>query len=281
MCAGKWWGPRDVQPVLTMHGWLDNAASFDPLMALLPESLSVLVIDLPGHGRSSHYPPGLLYHFTEDLVTIRNIVNHFGWKKVTMMGHSMGSMFTFIYAAVFPTQVEKIVGFDILRPVPLVSSRFIKNGGTQIDKFIDLINNPIEPPEYEVDDIIERHIKATQNSLTKDSCKILMTRGSFVSKKRSGYVGLTRDIRMRVSLLHSLPHEFLLELTSRIKCEVLNVKFKQGPYYEKKEFYEETLNILRQSAKRLEYHEVEGTHHAHLNNPESVVEIVKNFLCAN
>ncbi|KAF4532370.1 hypothetical protein B566_EDAN003674 [Ephemera danica] len=40
-----------------MHGWQDNAATFDPLLAMLPSSLSVLAIDVPGHGFSSHYPP--------------------------------------------------------------------------------------------------------------------------------------------------------------------------------------------------------------------------------
>lgn len=102
LCAGRWWGPQDTQPVLAMHGWLDNAATFDPLMELLPESLSVLAIDLPGHGRSSHYPPGVLYHFTEDVVTIRRLAKHFGWEKVSIMGHSMGGSYAFLYAAIYP-----------------------------------------------------------------------------------------------------------------------------------------------------------------------------------
>jgi pimeloyl-ACP methyl ester carboxylesterase len=262
-----------------MHGWLDNAATFDPLMQLLPEHLSFLVIDLPGHGFSSHYPRGSMYHYTEDLLTIRHIINrHFKWKNVTLMGHSMGSMLSFMYAAFYPLEVKKVIGFDILRPVALNSSKFIETGGAQIDKFIDLTNSKIEPPEYAPDDIIARQIKATKDSITKESIKILLTRGAFQSKKNKELIGLTRDIRLRVSLLHSLPHEFLVELSARIKCQVLNIKFKNGPYYEKREYYEQTLNILRQSAKRLEYYEVEGTHHAHLNNPENVAQIVAHFL---
>lgn len=261
-----------------MHGWLDNAATFDPLISLLPEHLSILVIDLPGHGFSSHYPPGCMYHYTEDLVAIRYIVNHFQWKNITLMGHSMGSMLSFVYAALFPSQVEKLIGFDILRPVALVSNNFIKDGGAKIDKFIDLMNSKIDPPEYTIDDIIARQIKATRESITEDSIKILLTRSAVKSKRNPELITLTRDIRLRISLLHSLPHEFLLELASRVKCEVLNIKFKKGPYYEKKEYYQQTLDIVRQSAKRLEYHEVEGTHHGHLNNPENVANIVENFL---
>lgn len=56
ICLGKWWGPRDKQPIIAIHGWQDNAGTFDPLIELLPTNLSILCIDLPGHGRSSHIP---------------------------------------------------------------------------------------------------------------------------------------------------------------------------------------------------------------------------------
>lgn len=52
----KWWGSKDKQPIIAIHGWQDNAGTFDPLVELLPTNLSILCIDLPGHGRSSHIP---------------------------------------------------------------------------------------------------------------------------------------------------------------------------------------------------------------------------------
>lgn len=57
LILAKWWGPRDKQPIIAIHGWQDNAGTFDPLIELLPKELSILCIDLPGHGRSSHIPP--------------------------------------------------------------------------------------------------------------------------------------------------------------------------------------------------------------------------------
>lgn len=48
--AGKWYGPDNVQPILMIHAWQDNAGSFDPLLPLLPSNFSYLAIDLPGHG---------------------------------------------------------------------------------------------------------------------------------------------------------------------------------------------------------------------------------------
>ncbi|CAG7817538.1 unnamed protein product [Allacma fusca] len=58
--SGKTWGDVNGIPVLGLHGWTDNAGTFDRLAPLLPKSLYFVAIDLPGHGRSSHHPEGLL-----------------------------------------------------------------------------------------------------------------------------------------------------------------------------------------------------------------------------
>lgn len=47
--SGKWYGNQDDQPILALHGWLDNAGSFDRLIPLLPQKFPVLCIDLPGN----------------------------------------------------------------------------------------------------------------------------------------------------------------------------------------------------------------------------------------
>lgn len=47
--AGKWFGPKNIRPILMLHGWQDNAGTFDMLIPLLPKHISYLAIDLPGN----------------------------------------------------------------------------------------------------------------------------------------------------------------------------------------------------------------------------------------
>jgi len=73
--TAKVWGSLNENSIRTiaMHGYMDNAGTFDRLIPLLPDQFYVVAIDLPGHGFSSHVPYGkcccmklaiILYTFT-------------------------------------------------------------------------------------------------------------------------------------------------------------------------------------------------------------------------
>lgn len=82
--AGKWWGPSELQPILALHGRQDNAGSFDTLMPLLSDDVSVLCLDMPGHGLSSHYPKSQFYYvYWDGVIFLRRIIKHFKWNKVS------------------------------------------------------------------------------------------------------------------------------------------------------------------------------------------------------
>ncbi|KAJ6624111.1 Serine hydrolase-like protein [Pseudolycoriella hygida] len=80
--AAKYWGPRNVRPILCLHGWQDNAGTFDALIPMLPDHVSYLVIDFPGHGLSSRYPNGMIYSHVDYLYAILLICKKFEWEKL-------------------------------------------------------------------------------------------------------------------------------------------------------------------------------------------------------
>ncbi|KAJ8953609.1 hypothetical protein NQ318_003033 [Aromia moschata] len=116
--TGKWWGPKYVQPIVALHGWQDNCGTFDNLAPLLRDKgLSVYCIDLPGHGFSSHLPPGQSYYiFWDGVHFLRRIVKHFNWNDIIILGHSLGGAIAFLYAAMYPDDVKKYISIDIASP---------------------------------------------------------------------------------------------------------------------------------------------------------------------
>ncbi|MEQ2206552.1 hypothetical protein XENOCAPTIV_030830 [Xenoophorus captivus] len=72
---GKVWGPDHGRQVLCLHGWADNCGTFNTLLPLLPKDFRYIAVDLAGHGRSSHRPPGVLYAFPSYVMDVRRVVD--------------------------------------------------------------------------------------------------------------------------------------------------------------------------------------------------------------
>lgn len=115
--AAQGWGDATLPPLLAVHGWLDNAASFAMLAPLLASRFHVVAIDLPGHGRSAHRPPGAWYHYVEYLADIQAVAAAFGWKRFSLLGHSLGGATASIFAAAQPAVVERLLLIESLGPL--------------------------------------------------------------------------------------------------------------------------------------------------------------------
>ncbi|KRT85259.1 hydrolase, partial [Oryctes borbonicus] len=155
--SAKWWGSKDRQPVIALHGWQDNAGSFDNLAPLLiKDELSLLCIDLPGHGRSSHYSRGSYYYiFWDGIHILRRIIKHFKFEDVVLLGHSLGGAISFLYAATYPKEVKKYVSIDIPGPTVKGEKSYSMLGGT-IDKYLEYDSITEEKtPSYTYDEAFE------------------------------------------------------------------------------------------------------------------------------
>lgn len=65
--SGKLWGNENEQPILALHGWQDNAGTWDTLAPLLYKKRPILAIDFPGHGLSSWFPPGMSFKYNNSM----------------------------------------------------------------------------------------------------------------------------------------------------------------------------------------------------------------------
>ena len=89
--AAHLYGPEDGLPVLALHGWLDNAASFARLAPKL-EGLRIVALDFAGHGHSEHRSAGAGYALWDYAYDVLQVAEQFGWARFSILGHSMGAI---------------------------------------------------------------------------------------------------------------------------------------------------------------------------------------------
>ncbi|MDD2089624.1 alpha/beta hydrolase [Pseudomonas guariconensis] len=96
--AVRCWGPEDGIPVLALHGWLDNAASFERLAPLL-DGCFVVAPDLAGHGRSDHRRDDSGYYLWEHAEDMLAVVDSLGLGHFHVVAHGMGTGIASLLAA--------------------------------------------------------------------------------------------------------------------------------------------------------------------------------------
>lgn len=100
--------------VLLIHGFGDTGDMWAPLATELVRDHRVVVPDLRGMGLSSHPAAGYEKHFqAEDM---RTVLTTLGIDKAVVVGHDIGTMVAYAYAAHYPDRTEKLVVMDA--PVP-------------------------------------------------------------------------------------------------------------------------------------------------------------------
>lgn len=277
LAAAKIWGPPDGHPVFALHGWLDNAASFDALIPLLPSNLRIVAFDIPGHGLSDHFPPDVAYNFQDALLAIERFARLFNWQKFSLLGHSLGGCIAMMYAGIFPEKVEKLVNIDIVRVTATIPEtmdiRLRKTIGKLLKYETAIISGPEKPITY--DAAVDKSVNGSFGSLNKEACDILFKRG--LKQVDGGYV-FRRDRRLLAAPLSFVPKPDQLILANKVTADVLVIKFTDGPYFESREDQLEHVEALKRSAKSVRYVEVEGKHHAHLTNPERIAPMISQFL---
>ncbi|OCT85358.1 hypothetical protein XELAEV_18023524mg [Xenopus laevis] len=89
--AAKAWGPTEGRPVLCLHGWLDNANTFDRPIPLLPNDHHFVALDFSGHGLSSHMPEGVRYQNNDYVTDIhRDVIQTHLKKAINCYSHFEG-----------------------------------------------------------------------------------------------------------------------------------------------------------------------------------------------
>src|SRR5262249_34954460 len=100
--------------VVLLHGFAETSRMWRPLIPKLSAELSVIAPDLPGIGDSGIPNDGL--DMTHAAIRIHTLVKSLGVSNAVVVGHDIGLMTAYAYAAQFPGEVEKLVLMDAFLP---------------------------------------------------------------------------------------------------------------------------------------------------------------------
>ena len=254
--------------VIALHGWLDNAASFVPLAACLPEALDFVALDLPGHGRSAHLGPGAEYTTTGAINAVLDAADALGWERFALLGHSMGAGIASLIAAAVPQRVTRLVAIEALGALServertaarmreaVAAARALP--GKQLRVFADL------------DAPVRARMQA--NGLSEATARLLVERG--VRSVEGGCVWST-DPRLTLPTAIRLDEAQIDDVVANIGCPA-RVIYADPP----QAYFPEPLRSRR--AARLpdgELFVIPGTHHLHMEDPAAVVGVIGDFL---
>lgn len=203
---------------------------------------------------------------------------YFKMEKVSILSHSMGAIASMRFASVFPDDVDFYIAIDSLiyddYDLDAVVSKIPK---TMKKALISQTRLNDEPPTYTLEEITKLWHLGTRKSVALESVQHLLKRGIKASKADPNKYYFSRDSRLKYILFNPEDKKFVEALVRRLKCPTLYVKAIDSPY-SADAYSIEMREILEQNNENYEFHFVPGTHHVHLNNPELIAPLIKNFI---
>ncbi|GIU45094.1 alpha/beta hydrolase [Shewanella sairae] len=269
--AGRLWGSPDKPLLLALHGWLDNANSFEPLSHYLAD-YQILAIDWPGHGGSQHRPGAYPLHWVDYLYDLDALLGVLETQPVAMIGHSLGGIIASAYAAAFPDNVARLVLIEALSPLyesETKSKTRLQNSFIGHRRFLATQDKPVNIYR---DIAIAANARHKLTALDLQWCELLTQRNmqnldSGVCWRSDPRLKLDSPLRLTFSQVDAL-----------MQAHTVNTLLISGsggfPQLR------EAIPMAHRWFERLQTVELDGDHHLHMGNAAQVSEAIRDFLTA-
>lgn len=253
--------------VLALHGWLDNAASFAPLAAALPE-LELVALDFAGHGLSAHRPDGAWYHLVDNLDDVAAVLDALGWEACVLLGHSLGGAVATMFAAAAPARVQALLLIEALGPLPF-------RPGTAADALAGALADRRRAPGKRLkvypDPATAIAARMQANGLSEPAARLLVERG--LAPVEGGFAWRS-DPRLTLTTPQRAHEQQILEWIAAITAPTLVIAADPASTVLDAALRDTRIAALRDGTRVL----LPGNHHLHLEDPTPVASAIRDFL---
>lgn len=216
------WGDDTNPTIICLHGWLDNGASFHQLAPLLALNYHLLIVDLPGHGKSQALADGAHYYIWQNIETLFELLEVKGLDQVHLLGHSMGGVVASLFAGTFADKVKSLILLDSLGPMTSEASQTPQ----QLAKAI-VDSQRTSSPLRTFGDVGEalQARKRSSPGMSDEALRPIVERN--LKAVVGGYCWRT-DVRLRHTSKVRLTEDQVVAFLSAISAPVLVIAAKQG-----------------------------------------------------
>lgn len=252
--AAHLYGPEDGVPVLALHGWLDNAASFARLAPKL-EGLRIVALDFAGHGHSEHRCAGAGYALWDYAFDVLQVAEQFGWERFSILGHSMGAITAVLLAGAMPERIARLALIDGLVPYTGEAEQAPEKLGEAL-RARQALTDKRKPVYAEMARAVEARMKGV-GAVSREAAELLAQRG--LMPVPGGYTWRT-DSRLTLPSPLRLSWAHAQAFVRALQCPVSLVLAEQGMMG--------TQSAMRSLLQDLpfEVHRLPGGHHLHLDD---------------
>jgi pimeloyl-ACP methyl ester carboxylesterase len=271
--AAQAWGNPQSFPVLALHGWLDNSASFYRLAQCLYELNSnnfyLVALDFAGHGRSESRLGQTAYNLWDDISDVIAIADHFAWQTFGLLGHSRGAIVSFLTAGAFPERVRCLGLIEGMLPEPAKPEDAPKQLASAIKGLhVQLRKSPSLYPD------VNAAIKARENGmfpLPYAAAKALTERG-VKTYPDSTQVSWSTDPRLLAPSMIKLPRDYLDAFVKNVSAPINLLLADQGLPQSYPNYFKEVEHY------QINYELLKGGHHMHMDEQvDTIAEKLNSF----
>lgn len=267
--AAQAWGDPSRPPLLALHGWLDNAGSFANIAPLLAAERYVVALDLRGHGRSSHLPPGAWYHYVDYFDDLCATLDHFGWQHAEMLGHSLGGTLASLFAALYPDRVDALLLVEALGPLTLAPAETLAQLRRAIEERVGFASRKPLRVFADIDAAIA--VRMAASHLSEHAARALVERG--VQALERGVVW-SSDPRLTLASPQRFTEPQVLAMLAGVRVPTLLLLAEPATSY----LHESMMSSRAAQVADIEVVRVRGNHHMHLERADVVAKILSNFM---
>jgi pimeloyl-ACP methyl ester carboxylesterase len=259
LAAVEWGEPGGI-PVIALHGWLDNAGTFD-LLAPLLEGCHVIALDSAGHGHSRNRSPDAGYNIWQDVRDVVGVADALDWPQFKLLGHSRGAAIATLVAGAFP---ERVSGLGLIEggvPIPGKAAESPQALARAIREQAALHHREGRVFETRERAILERSRGFTE--VTVEAAEVLARRSL---REVDGGYRWHFDQRLKAQSEIRLTPDQISAFVGRITAAATVFFASVSPFTTRPEF-----RALITQIPQLAIVELEGGHHFHLEGAERAI----------